>query len=176
MSARVELLRALACVGALAVFACGDDEEAAPEPSSADASASRATEAASPGATSVPDAYATVADPQPARELTESERRVNEILDVDAEGAGLDVLMRYAREDADPAVREAAVIALGDSDEARAIDALIAATEDADKRVVLAAIDQLSWFDERPARDALERLTDSSDAEIAEAAEEALMD
>lgn len=73
-------------------------------------------------------------------------------------------------------MREAAVVALGDSEEPRAVDALVAATEDSDKRVVLAAIDQLSWFDERPARDALERLAESSDTEIAEAAEEALME
>ena len=176
MSARAKLLRTLACAAALAAFACGDDEEAAPEAGSAERTEARPTAPASPGASGVPDAYAPVAAAQPPRELTESEQRVNEVLDMDTEGAGLDELMRRAREDADPAVREAAVIALGDSEEPRAVDALVAATEDADKRVVLAAIDQLSWFDERPARDALERLAESNDAEIAEAAEEALME
>jgi HEAT repeat protein len=125
----------------------------------------------SPAATAASPAPGEAAQPQPG---FDSEARVGEIYDTDLEGAGLDQLIRDAREDPDPNVREAAVIALGDSDDDRALDALIAATEDRDTRVVLAAIEQLSWFDDRLAQDAIRRLVDSPNREIAEAAREEL--
>ena len=92
------------------------------------------------------------------------------ILDTEPAGEGLAELIRAASEERDPSAREAAVVALGDSEDARALEALIAATDDPDPRVVIAAIDQLSWFDDRRAEDAIRRLVDSPNAEIAEAA------
>jgi len=96
------------------------------------------------------------------------------ILDLEAEGDGLDTLMRAAADSADPAVRETAVVALGDSDDPRALDALIAASFDPEPAVVLAALEQLRWSDDRLARDAIRRLRDSSDPAIARAAGEAI--
>ena len=187
MSTRAAAIRTLACAASLAAFACGDarcggagaHDAAAPSEANAPAEEGASADQAAPldfpitHSSSSPEAAAASA---PSRELTDAEQRVAEVLDTDPEGAGLDALMRIAREDPDASVREAAVIALGDSEDDRAIEALIAATEDRDARVVLAAIDQLSWSDDRQGRDALERLTRSQDAEIVAAAEEALAD
>jgi hypothetical protein len=159
---------------ALAALACGDDEEAAGSEAMPGASETQAAsaEGALAGFDALDESAAT-----PAAESTpgfQADDRVGEILDTDPIGAGLESLIRSARYDADPTVREAAVVALGDSEDDRALDTLIAATEDADSRVVLAAIDQLSWYDDRLAQDAIRRLVDSPNPEIAEAAREEL--
>jgi hypothetical protein len=160
---------------ALGALACGGGDEptgeAATRPPPAAASAR-----VEPADGAQDDSGAWPADEAaPQAEIRETfvpDDRVGEILDTEPEGAGLDALIRTAREDADPVARETAVIALGDSEDARALDALIAATEDPEPRVVLAAIDQLSWFDDRRAEDAIRRLVDSPNAEIAQAARE----
>jgi HEAT repeat protein len=102
------------------------------------------------------------------------ETRVLRALDLSIEEGELAELIRLAREDPSPAVREAAVVTLGDSDEGRAIDALIAAAEDAERRVALAAIAQLAFKDDRQARSTLERLAASGEPAVAAAAREAL--
>ncbi len=101
---------------------------------------------------------------------------MRDVLDLSADEGDLAELIRVSHEDPSPAVREAAVVALGDSDESRAVDALIAASQDSERSVVLAAIEQLSWSEDRQARAALERLAGSPDGEIAAAAREALED
>jgi hypothetical protein len=175
MSAR---LASLACAAALASLACGGEEAAPSEPSAA---ASGPVGDAQPAPQARGESETAADEPGPAaiREkvlrTTEAENdRVSELLEIEPEGDGLDTLIAAAADDPDPAVREAAVIALGDSDDPRALDALIAASEDRDRRVVLAAIDQLGWADDRLAEDALRRLTRSPDAEIAAAATEEL--
>jgi hypothetical protein len=100
--------------------------------------------------------------------------RVQAVLDLSADDGDLGALIRAAHEDPSPAVREAAVVALGDSDESRAVDALIAATEDPERSVVLAAIEQLAWSEDHQARETLERLSRSGDTEIAASAKDAL--
>lgn len=104
----------------------------------------------------------------------EADDRIGEILDIEPTGDGLDELIRVASESSDPHAREAAVVALGDTDDPRALDALIAATEDVDPNVVLAALDQLRWSDDRLAEDAILRLVDSPNPGIAAAAREGL--
>jgi hypothetical protein len=161
---------------ALAALACGGDEDAASESAPAARSEGASADAAARTSAAPTGDFAPRPDPRASEdevlETFEPEDRVGEILDTEPEGEGLETLIRTAREDADPVARETAVIALGDSEDVRALDALIAATEDADPRVVLAAIDQLSWFDDRRAEDAIRRLVDSENAEIAEAARE----
>lgn len=105
-----------------------------------------------------------------------ADERLRAILDADPEGAGLDMLIRAASVDEDPSAREAAIIALGDSDDPRALDALIAATDDREPGVVIAAIEQLRWFDDRLAENAIRRRIDAPDPEVARAAREALAD
>jgi hypothetical protein len=169
--------RALACAALLGALACGGDDEAAkgaaPRPAS---EAESPASGAPPGSGALAEGGAGRAEvamesPPASRE---SEERIRKVLDTQPEGAGLDALVRASREDADASVREAAVIAIGDSEDPRALDALIAATEDADPRVVLAAIDQLGWYDDRVAEDAIRRLVASPNAEIADAAREEL--
>lgn len=171
MSARVRSA-GLACALALTGVACGSDDSGwSPAPPASEAGApSPAETRASDEAPAVAEPAAPPA-PAPSAEL---EDRVGEILDTETTGEGLDQLIRSAREERDPAAREAAVIALGDSDDPRALDALIAASEDPDARVVLAAIDQLSWIDDRRAEDAIRRLVDSPNPEIADTAREEL--
>jgi hypothetical protein len=188
--------RAAALALALGALACGDarcgprgvaeqSPPAAGEAPSAQVpgAAIASQNEASPSGSPPPFAEAAdLAAPQPeAGEIVEptrpdAEARIGAVLDADPSGEGLDFLKRTAREDPDAAVREAAVIALGDSEDTGAIDALVAAAEDVDPRVVRAAIDELSWWsdDDRQARAALGRLTRHPDAEIAAAAEEAL--
>jgi HEAT repeat protein len=101
------------------------------------------------------------------------EVRVLRAFDV-AQSGDLAELIRLALEDPSPAVREAAVVGLGDNGEGRAIDALIAASEDAERRVALAAIAQLALVDDRQAREALARRAGSQDPAIASAARDAL--
>jgi HEAT repeat protein len=178
MSARV--LRVLVCAALLGALACGGEDKAAKRAAAEPASEPESLASGAPpaaGALAEGGAGRAEVTTEPARAAapsSESEERIGQVLDTDPEGAGLDTLIRSAREDADASVREAAVIALGDSEDPRALDALIAATEDADSRVVLAAIDQLGWYDDRVAEDAIRRLVDSPDAEIAQAAREEL--
>lgn len=185
MNARSAALRVLASAMLLSAFACGDARCGGKSERAGAAAADAPPETGAAPAGSEPLAFPSedAGSAQPAgaedaapRERSEAEERIATVLDTDPEGAGLDALMRTAREDADASVREAAVIALGDSEDDRAIDALIAASEDHDARVVLAAIDQLSWSDDRQAQAALQRLARSANAEIAAAAEEALAD
>jgi HEAT repeat protein len=189
--------RAAALALALGALACSDArcsprdgaEQAPPDASEASSAqrsgaaiASRNEAAPSGSPTPLAATPDLLAPPQPEAKvpleprLPDVETRIGAVLDADPSGDGLDFLMRTAREDPDAAVREAAVIALGDSEDTRAIDALVAAAEDVDARVVRAAIDELSWWsdDDRQARAALERLTRHPDAELATAAEEAL--
>jgi hypothetical protein len=155
----------LAFAAALAWLACGR-EQAAPsaEPPAPQASAEAETD---------DDSQPAALREKELRTGGEGDERIGELLDTDPEGDGLDVLIAATR-DPDPTAREAAVIALGDSADPRALEALIAATEDADRRVVLAAIDQLGWSEDRLAEDALRRLASSADPEIAAAATEEL--
>lgn len=162
----------------LLAFACSDARCAAPQHESA---AQAAPPAGDPPARAAARAEPRLAsDPAPRDDAEpaqpDAQTRIGEVLDADPHGAGLDFLMLAAREDPDASVREAAVIALGDSDESRALDALIAASEDADSRVVRAALDALAWSDDRQARAALERLARHPDPGIAAAAEDALTD
>src|SRR5262245_20701283 len=88
--------------------------------------------------------------PRPTPEPSESVRpRQIEILGLVPIEEGLDELLRVLAEDADPRLRESAIVALAHSEDGRAIDALIAATADSDRRVALAAIELLSWSDDR---------------------------
>jgi len=178
MSARA--VRALLCAALLGALACGGDDDAAESAAARPAAEPESLASEAPPGAGAPAEggieraeVATELAPAPAPS-SGSQERVGEVLDLDPEGEGLDALIRAAGSDPDPSVREAAVIALGDSDEARALDALIAATEDRDSRVVLAAIDQLGWYDDRLAEDAIRRLVDSPNAGIAEAAREEL--
>jgi len=100
--------------------------------------------------------------------------RLGAVLALSPEGAGLDELIRLIRFDADPRVRERAAVALAYAEDARAVDALIAATGDPDVRVALAAIETLAWSEDRQARATLESLAGSDDARIASAATRAL--
>jgi len=172
-------VRALAGAALLGALACGGEDKpakgAAAEPASEAESLPSGAPPAAGALAEGGNGRAEVATASaPAASASESERRIGEVLDTNPEGAGLDKLIRSAREDADPSVREAAVIAIGDSEDPRALDALIAATEDADSRVVLAAIDQLGWYDDRVAEDAIRRLVDSPNVEIAKAARDEL--
>jgi HEAT repeat protein len=175
VSARLALRVAVAASLAAGLLAC---DRGGKPPASAESAAPAATAGEPPA--SAPPSASTASSPAagapPSAERGRAEDRADEVLDTEPTGAGLDALIRSMKEDPDPSVRESAVVALGDSEEPRALDALIAATEDRDKRVVLAAIDQLSWFDDKVARDALERLTRSGDSEIADAATDALGD
>ncbi len=99
-----------------------------------------------------------------------SPERIAQVMAMSPEGDALVTLTQLARESADPAIREAAVVALANSEDGRAIDALIAAATDPEPRVALAAIELLSWSEDRQARAALEALTGSEDAAIAQAA------
>jgi HEAT repeat protein len=175
LSARARIAR-LAGAAALAAVECGGGEERASAPTEPNGPASAASEPADGPDASPYEALplpSEVPAAEPAQDFEPSDRAA-EVLDIDPEGEGLDELIRIAREDADPSAREAAIVAIGESEASRALDALVAATEDSEPRVVLAAIDQLSWFDDRRAEDAIRRLVDSPNAEIAEAAREEL--
>jgi hypothetical protein len=170
-------VRALACAALLGALACGGDDEAATSAAKGQGSeAELPASGAPPGSGALAEGGAGRAEvaTESAPASGASEERIREILDTQPEGAGLDALIRASRKDADASVREAAVIAIGDSEDPRALDALIAAAEDADSRVVLAAIDQLGWYDDRVAEDAIRRLVASPNAEIADAAREEL--
>jgi len=174
-------IASLAFAAALASFACGSDEgdatsdEASPANAAREETAAPFVPTAQPGA-SPPEADALLSGVDTRAPTSAREDRIGDLLDTEPEGEGLAVLIRAAADDPDPAVREAAVIALGDSVDPRALDALIGASEDRDRAVVLAVIDQLGWSEDRLAEDALRRLADSSDPEIAEAASEELED
>jgi hypothetical protein len=165
--------RAIAIAWAAVALACGGHDGGS-KPTAAAAPAPQPAPMAEP--TPPPrDAFAAPADAAAtALDASPSSERVAEIENTEPEGAGLDALVERAARDPDPAVREAAVKAIGDSEEPRALDALIAAASDADSRVVLAAVDQLGWFDDRRAQDTLRRLADSANAEIAAAARDEL--
>lgn len=167
--ARVWLGCALALAAALACS--GGEPEGPPQQPAQSAGAIERVdrnEAIEPVPTSVPESGPGAA-PEP-----EANDRIGEILDIEPTGDGLDELIRVASESSDPHARETAVVALGDADDPRALDALIAATEDADPNVVLAALDQLRWSDDRLAEDAILRLVDSPNPGIAAAAREGL--
>ena len=167
----------LACAAALAWLACGGEESAPSEqgaPARAPSSEAPSLPQASADAETADDSEPVASREKALRTSDAVDDHVSELLDIEPEGDGLDALIAAAADDPDPAAREAAVIALGDSADPRALDALIAASEDADPRVVLAAIDQLGWSDDRLAEDALRRLTRSPDPQIAEAATEEL--
>ncbi len=96
--------------------------------------------------------------------------RVARVMAMRPEGDDLFTLVDLVRDDPDPAVREAAVVALANAEDGRAIDALIAASRDPERRVALAAIELLSWTEDRSARAAIEAAARSGDAAVARAA------
>ena len=101
-------------------------------------------------------------------------QRLGAVLALAPEGDDLDDLVFLVQRDPDARVRETAAIALAYADDARAIDALIAATRDEDLRVALSAIETLAWSEDRQARATLESLAGSHDASLAAAAARAL--
>lgn len=96
--------------------------------------------------------------------------RIAQVMAMRPAGEDLATLVEIARNDPDPALREAAVVALANAEDGRAIDALIAASRDPERRVALAAIELLSWTEDRSARAAIEAAARSDDPEVAGAA------
>ncbi len=170
---RIQLRALLACVALGGLVACSDNEAAPPTMAAAESSeVSRGIGAASDSprrsqrtVTSVVDVSS--APPAPYERMTQ-------VMAMQPDGPQLDQIVAILRDDPNAAVREAAVVALANSEDGRAIDALIAATEDTETRVALAAIELLSWSDDRQAHAKLEALTRSDDEALARAASDAL--
>lgn len=167
--------------GSLAGCPSGQDEERDPDAARIAPTRSTAEEAnpaATHRATPLPSARepgeANASEPPSTGDGPPADELLGVVLDAEPEGTGLDTLIRAASSESDGVVREAAVVALGDSQDPRALDALIAATEDPDPRVAIAAIEQLRWFDDRLAENAIRRQQDARDPELARAARAAL--
>lgn len=177
----------LACVAALLGCELGSEPPARTRPDAVEPNEGAVARVSGSTARTSPDAPPASVEPaaagdepaaaaHPAPEEASSaevESRLDAILDADPEGDGLDLLVQAATEDASPSHRAAAIAALGDSSDPRALDALIAATEDADPSVALAALEELRWSDDRLAQDAILRLVDSPDPAVAAAAQAA---
>jgi HEAT repeat protein len=108
--------------------------------------------------------------------LTSSDPQIREeaALEIEADGPGLEALVRLIYDDPDPLVRRAAAAQLEDSDTHAGVQALLHALRDTDSRVVIQAIESLEFAGDESLIPELEQLLDSRDREVRKAAEEAI--
>jgi hypothetical protein len=173
MVRRKQVQALLACVALCASVACRENEAAAPTMPAAETPAfSRGISDTSDSprrSQQTPTSVVDVSSAPPA-----PYERIAQVMAMQPAGPQLDQIVAILRDDPNAAVREAAVVTLANSEDGRAIDALIAATEDPEPRVALAAIELLSWSEDRQAHARLEALARADDEALARAAGDAL--
>ncbi len=170
LSRRAFALLPTLLAGALSACACESDRSTVAE-ANADAEGSAALlVAGTADRAPLPARSEEAAGERAVTDSSATFARIGQVMAMNPEGDELVRLTQLVREDPNPAIREAAVVALANTEDGRAIDALIAAATDKEHRVALAAIELLSWSDDRQARATLEALASSEDEAIASAA------
>jgi HEAT repeat protein len=96
--------------------------------------------------------------------------------DVEPEGVALDYLAMMVTTDPSPEVRMAAALTLGDSDDPKALDALVMALQDEDPRVLEEVIDALAYTGNRSTIPYLQPFLNHPDEDVRDAAESAIDD
>ena len=101
-------------------------------------------------------------------------RRVEAAENIEATGAALDYLTQLLVTDPSPEVRMAAAHTLSDSDDPRALDALITALDDQDVGVLVEVIDALGFAGNKATISRLQPFLEHSDEDVRDAAESAV--
>jgi hypothetical protein len=117
-----------------------------------------------------------VQDPETAAALVDPDPRVRAeaVGDMETEGEALPDVVDLAVNDPSPAVRTAAVEALGDEGTHMAVEALLATLDDPDPQVLLAAIEAIEMTGDESILGRVAPLTQHSSPAVREAAQEAL--
>jgi HEAT repeats len=103
-----------------------------------------------------------------------AKRRAEAAENIEATGTALDYLTQLLVSDPSPEVRAAAAHTLADSEDPRAMDALITALEDQDVSVLVEVIDALGFAGNKATINRLQPFLEHSDEDVRDAAESAI--